>query len=228
MRAPTLSLLSLTTFTAALPQAYTSIPSIPSSTSNAFILHARVLPNQANQTLAAWAQNRSVEAYHIGAGINLAAIVGPNDGAIFYLNGTLDDIAAGTTSVINDEGSPPFPVPMSAQGPDEFDLTYPTEHSVEISVNKHSYFSFEENEEGLQILRNELDESGEGGFMVCYNYVPYYRVWWEVAMYRYKGEEVPEQCVEVEFVPRCAVLNELPVDAFSSHEWAAEVECYEW
>jgi len=165
----------------------------------------------------------------VGAGFNVAVLYPKNytNGAIFYQNGTAEQVSSGQTHLINDEATPLSPFPMSIQGPDVFDVTYPTEHSVLINVVNSSAVSFEEKGGFKQVLKNGLDVGGEGTFAVCNNTVPYYRSAFWTLMYVYGGEELAEECVGVVMLPRCAILEDLPEGSYSSHEFAVEVECYE-
>ncbi|KAK4451541.1 hypothetical protein QBC34DRAFT_401284 [Podospora aff. communis PSN243] len=222
-----LTLLSLSTLAFSLPTSYGPPP--PSlSTCKAFTLIAKVLPSSASSPLAPLVDSRILIAAHVGAGFNVAVLYPQNytNGAVFYQAGTPEEVASGRTIIINDQARPLSPFPMSIQGPEEFDLTYPTQHSVLVNVVDSSHVSFEQ-KAGVQALKNGLDVSGEGTFAVCNNTVPYYRsVFWTL-MYVYGDEELAEECVEVVMVPKCAVLEDLPEGSFSSHELAVEVGCYE-
>ncbi|KAK0632483.1 hypothetical protein B0T14DRAFT_490837 [Immersiella caudata] len=222
-----IALLSLSTFASSLPTAYQPPP--PSlSTSKGFTLVAKVLPSSGSSPLAPLVDSRVLIAAHVGAGFNVAVLYPRNytNAAIFYQNGTPEQVSSGQTMLINDEATPPSPFPMSIQGPDVFDRTYLTQHSVLVNVVNSSAVSFEERN-GVQVLKNGLDPVGEGTFAVCNNTVPYYRSAFWTLMYVYGGEELAEECVEVVMVPKCAVLADLPEGSFSSHEFAVEVKCYE-
>lgn len=47
----------------------------------------------------------------------------------------------------------------------------------------------------------------------------------QVVRIRYAGEDVPEGCVVVEFVPECAVLEELPEGSSWDHDHAVTLGC---
>ena len=77
------------------------------------------------------------------------------------------------------------------------------------------------------MLKNGLDVKGGGTFTACNNTVPYYRKSFWTLMYLYPGEELAEDtCVQILLIPKCAVLEDLPDGAYSSHEFAVEAECY--
>ncbi|KAK0655623.1 hypothetical protein B0T16DRAFT_301215, partial [Cercophora newfieldiana] len=196
------------------------------STSKGFTLIAKVTSDPSSD-LASTVNNRVVIAAHTGAGFNVAVLYPSNSsGSIFYQNGTAEQVASGETSIINDEATPPSPFGMQIQSAEQFDVTYPTEHSITINVGYGTKVSFED-KNGIQVLRNGLDEEGTGSFAVCNNTVPYYHGAFWTLMYLYPGEELAEEtCVEVMLVPKCAVLEDLPEGSYSSHEFAVDVGCY--
>jgi len=197
------------------------------STYKGFTLVAKVISDPSHH-LASSVNNRVVIAAHTGAGFNVAVLYPEGyPGSIFYQNGTAEQVASGETTIINDEAMPPSPFGMQIQGPEAFDLTYPTEHSVTVNVGLGSKVSLEEQRE-IRVLKNGLDVKGVGTFMACNNTVPYYQSSFWTLMYLYPGEELAEgTCVQILLVPKCAVLGALPDGAYSSHEFAVEVKCYD-
>lgn len=226
-----LAVISLTAFASAAPtttiSSYNSGAAARIPTSKGFTLVAKVISDPSHK-LASSVNNRVVIAAHTGAGLNVAVLYPEdNDGSIFYQNGTAEQVASGETTIINDEATPPSPFGMQIQTPQAFDLVYPKEHSITINAGLGSKVSFETKRD-ITVLRNGLDVSGTGAFAVCNNTVPYYRTKFWTLMYTYAGEELAEDaCVLVLLVPKCAVLKDLPKGAYSSHEFAVEVECYE-
>jgi len=153
------------------------------------------------------------------------AVLSQGNSRIFYENGTSADVAAGTTTLITDSATPPTPFGVTIQGPTEYDVTYPTEHSIFVNAGTGTLLSV-----GGGFLANGLDRGtgDEGTFVACNNTVPYYRdLRFITLQYVYDGETAPQGCAPVVLVPQCATLNDLPPDAYASHEFALDVGCYQ-
>ncbi|KAK1757298.1 hypothetical protein QBC47DRAFT_411421 [Echria macrotheca] len=168
---------------------------------------------------------------HVGAAQNVAVLTAPSTkspGRVFYENGTAEQVASGETTIITDGASPPAPFGVTIQGPRQFDQTYPKEHSIYVNAGPGSFASIGGSAAWYPTLRNWQDE-GAGTFAACNNMVPYYGDTnrFITVQYVYGGEEVPTDCVPVTLVAQCADLDELPADAWASHQFAVEVRCYQ-
>jgi len=226
MRAATI--LSLAALASAVPT--TTKHQSPSSKSKGFTLVAKV--SNPNHDLSPSINNRVIIAAHTGAGFNVAVLYpAGSNGSIFYQNGTAAEVAAGTTTLINDEATPLTPFGLSIQSPAQFDTTYPTEHAIFINAGRGTRVTLVNGNRGYPIVHNGLDTStdkgqGRGTFAACDNTVPYYQKKFVTLMYVYGGEKVPEGCAPVVLVPQCAVLAALPEGSYASHEFANEVGCF--
>ncbi|KAI1341000.1 hypothetical protein F5Y15DRAFT_414728 [Xylariaceae sp. FL0016] len=159
----------------------------------------------------------------VGAGQNIAigtelsgSKTDPADLPGYYVNGT-----EGQTWVVHDLGTT-SPYGVSVSGPEEWDATYTGDHDVAINIGVGT--------EGLTVVEGGdgavLGGAGEGLYAVCNRFVAAVRADIQAVRYVYAGEEVPAGCVGVEFVPFCAVLDELPEGGEWSHEWVQNVSCY--
>jgi len=201
-------------------------PVYPGSTSKGFTLIAKVIFGS-SRDLANLVNNRVVVAAHTGAGFNVAVLYPEGyPGSIFYQNGTTEQVASGETTIINDEATPPSPFGMQIQSREAFDLTYPAEHSITVNAGPGSKVSWEQQRE-MWALKNGLYERG-GSFVACNNTVPYYRSTFFTLMYLYPDEDLAEdRCVGILILPKCAILEDLPDGAYSSHKFAVDVACYD-
>ncbi|KAK4214230.1 hypothetical protein QBC37DRAFT_462345 [Rhypophila decipiens] len=176
-------------------------------------------------------QGQYLHLLHIGAGSERAC-VGPSPGPIFYQNGTCDDFATETIDIITDIHSRPWtPERLSLAGWDD-----------ELGLGIYGFFWAGSG--GIRLTRlwdpcsySTVQEGAptESTLVVCRNRtIPYYGpdIMWDIVNWVQASSGthlvIPEGCVAVRFVPECAVLNDdLPPDAYSSHEFAQEVRCYE-
>lgn len=170
---------------------------------------------------------------HIGPSLNRGIII-PSSGAVFYQNGTYADIDSHTLQIITDAGAAPGVFPQTVTYQKESVDTYG--QGIYINggaasggtaltrlADPYSY---------LTILEGVISST----FVVCNQTIPYYGedrrfnvVNWVQATRDSSGTsvKVPEGCVPVNLVPECAQLADLPEGAYSSHEFAQEVRCYE-
>ncbi|KAK0642037.1 hypothetical protein B0T16DRAFT_420932 [Cercophora newfieldiana] len=168
---------------------------------------------------------------HIGPAQN-RAIAGPTPGPIFYQNGTSSMSGLSFTTLLTDGGTPPFPEGLTyaqertdAKGSGIYVSAGSGAQAVKLTrlSNPYSY---------LTILSEVIGSS----FIGCNSTIPYYGeerqfqvINWVTTTRNATGTHlvIPEGCVPLNLVPECAVLEALPPDAKSSHEWAQEVRCYE-
>ncbi|KAM7206026.1 hypothetical protein V8F33_000856 [Rhypophila sp. PSN 637] len=175
-------------------------------------------------------QGQYLDLLHIGAGAERSC-VGPSSGLIFYQNGTYDDFATETIDIITDIHSRPWT-------PERLSLA---DWDDEPGLGIYGFFWAESG--GIRLTRLGDPYSyltvregapAESTLVVCRNRtILYYGpdITWDIVNWvQASGTHlvIPEGCVAVRFVPECAVLNDdLLPDAFSSHEFAQEVRCYE-
>ncbi|KAK0620595.1 hypothetical protein B0T14DRAFT_431666 [Immersiella caudata] len=168
---------------------------------------------------------------HIGPAQN-RAIAASTPGPTFYQNGTSSSSSISFTTTLTDGGTPPFPEGITYQ------QEATDEHGAGIYVNAGS------GAQNVKMTRlfnplsylTILNEVIGSSFVGCNGTIPYYGserqfqvINWVTTTRNATGTHlvIPEGCVAVNLVPECAVLEALPVDAKSSHEWAQEVRCYE-
>ncbi|KAK4456340.1 hypothetical protein QBC42DRAFT_281557 [Cladorrhinum samala] len=170
---------------------------------------------------------------HIGPSQNRGIVV-PSAGAVFYQNGTYADIDKHTLQIINDAGSAPGVFPQT--------VTYQQE-SVD-TFGQGLYINGGALSGGVALSRladpysylSILEGVVSSTLVVCSQTIPYYGddrkfnvVNWVQATRDSSGTsvKVPEGCAPINLVAECAELAPLPEGAYSSHEFAQEVRCYE-
>ncbi|KAH8767202.1 hypothetical protein F5883DRAFT_494992 [Diaporthe sp. PMI_573] len=230
--------LSMTTLAVAAPAVRRQAPHYPpTSSSQAF----KLIANVTDPTLdfSPSIKNWLVQGYHTGAGTN-AAVLAPfdaatNPGRIFYENGTAQDQAYHSTSLLTDAGSLPIPFSWQVQSPTEFDATYPTQHHVSIGVGESTpayiasfpvVYPIVENGLGLGTFvacKNELAGNPSLGEVVTVNYAYATFNGPDENTYEYHAN-IPEGCVPINLIPECAALDE---SSAASHEFALVERCYE-
>ncbi|KAL2016166.1 hypothetical protein VTK56DRAFT_4106 [Thermocarpiscus australiensis] len=147
---------------------------------------------------------------HTGAGLS-AAVFEDQNGRIFYQNGTARD----ESTLLTDGGTPPFPFSLQVQPAGE------ARRIVDISMGQGTFHYVD----ARGRLVNAL---GAGTWLACDAVVPYYNQTFTTLQYAYDGVADPagrEGCATIELRARCTELNELPDDAYSTHEFAKEVHC---
>jgi hypothetical protein len=210
----------------------------PTSSSKAFKLVANVTDPTLDFTPSI--KNWLVQGYHTGAGTN-AAVLAPfdaatNPGRIFYENGTAQDQAYHSTSLLTNAGSSlPIPFSWQVQSPTEFDATYPAQHHVSISVGQSTPAYIASFPIVYPIVENGL---GLGTFVACKNQLPGNPTLGEVVTVNYayatfNGPDgdtyeyhanIPEGCIAINLIPECTALDE---SSEASHESALVERCYE-
>lgn len=167
--------------------------------------------------------------FHTGAGFNEAVVTDEvESGRIFYQNGTAEEIRARRGATLTDGGSPPNPwgigIQEDSEGP---------EAPVNVNVGGGT--------KGAQLTVHPeplsyLTGTAPGTYAICPREVPYYQQVFNVIRWtndvfnddtaQYEST-VPDDCVAVRFLAQCAELPELPEGSQSSHEFAANSQCYE-
>ncbi|KAK3989093.1 hypothetical protein QBC44DRAFT_242359 [Cladorrhinum sp. PSN332] len=180
--------------------------------------------------------NHFLSTAHIGPAQNRAIVTSPSSpGPIFYQNGTYSDIAFHKIGILTDAGSPPGIFPEA--------ITYQREQDE--SSGQGVYINAGSPGSGTSLTRlwdpysylTILEGVTSSSFVVCNKTIPYYGtekhfnvVNWVQATRDASGTHVriPEGCVPINLVPECAFLEAVPEEgAYSSHEFAQEVRCYE-
>ncbi|KAL2153849.1 hypothetical protein VTH82DRAFT_2525 [Thermothelomyces myriococcoides] len=166
---------------------------------------------------------------HTGAGFNAAVFDDASAGyeRIFYQNGTDDDGASSKSSstLLTDGGTPPFPYSLQVQPRGE------PRRIVDISVGQGTHHYVDARGRLVNAEDAEGEGAGSGSWLACNAVVPYYNQTFTTLQYAYDfyrpGEDVavPDGCAAIELVARCTELNDLPDDAYSTHEFAVEVSC---
>ncbi|KLU92356.1 hypothetical protein MAPG_11302 [Magnaporthiopsis poae ATCC 64411] len=235
----TLGLAALATAAPAVTPRQTVPHYPPSSVSKGFRLISNV--TDPTRDLTPSVHGFALGGIHIGPP-NSRSVLSPqadNTSRLFYLNGTASDLTLGTTRIVSDGGTPPFPWGVHVQGPDEFDLpANPGSHATFINGGSTLDVGITKFPDPYSVLVNRKAEGGSAGgtFVACYHEVPYYRRPFVVVDYAYATVDpdtalpvvkVPEGCAPITLIPQCAVLNDLPPDAISSHEFALDQKCYE-
>jgi hypothetical protein len=234
----TISILALAaTLAGAAPTARQVMPNYPpSSVSKGFKLVANV--TDPSRDLTPSVDGWVLSGVHIGPPNSRAVLASPADNTarLFYLNGTAEDAALERTRVVSDGGTPPFPWGVHVQGRDEFDLpANPGYHAAFINGGSTADVGITRFPNPYSILRNREDGPG-GTFVACPLVVQYYQREFITVDYVYATidpatslpvVDVPAGCAPVALIPQCDVLNDLPADAYSSHEFALDQKCYE-
>jgi len=194
------------------------VPNYPStSTSKGFHLVVNVTDPAADFTPSI--NNWYVNSIHIGPPNNLLGVT-EEPGRIFYQNGTAEEVFYAQSTVISDGATPPLPFGLSL---------VPDEGSDVVSTGR---LDAGEGTKGVGITRFPEPYAflRPETFIACDEFVEYYQqnmVIIKRAQITVGLDEVPENCIAVRLLPECTELNELPDDAWSSHEFAADSKCYE-
>ncbi|AEO54488.1 hypothetical protein MYCTH_2297118 [Thermothelomyces thermophilus ATCC 42464] len=161
---------------------------------------------------------------HTGAGFNAAVFADADAGSerVFYQNGTAARPGGmrSKSTLLTDGGTPPFPFSMQVQSGGE------PRRIVDISVGQGTSHYVD----ARGRLVNAEDAGRRGSWLACNAVVPYYNETFTTLQYAYdyhRGDSPAglEGCAAIELVARCAELNDLPDDAYSTHEFAVEVRC---
>ena len=146
----------------------------------------------------------------IQQGVNIA--VAKSEPTPFYLNDT-----EGGTTIVHDVASL-YAVSLFVPGPDDFDSSYPAEHNVGILVNDAAH--------GLEAFPS-LTGPAAGTYLICRRDITFPSGPTELPLPRfsYEGEDVPDDCAAVEFVPECATLAKLPDGAQWNHDFVITDSC---
>lgn len=208
----------------------------PTSSSQAFKLVANVTDPALDFSPSI--KNWLVQGYHTGAGTN-AAVLAPFDattdpGRVFYENGTAQDQAYHSTTLLTDAGSLPVPFSWQVQSPTDFDPVYPSQHHVSISIGQPTPAYIASFPVVYPTVQNGL---GQGTFVACQNILAAYPNLGTVVTVNFayatfegpNGEyeynaNIPEGCVPISLIPECASLDG---SSESSHEFALVERCYE-
>jgi hypothetical protein len=218
--------LGLAALAAAAPAKRQIIPHYPTtSRSTGFTLVANVTALSAD--FAPSINNWVLETAHVGAGENIAVLMPETDeikGRIFYQNGTTEEVRYHQTTVITDGATPLYP----------WGIQVPTTTGPDVTVNIG---------QGTNVWLTTFPEpysyiGGAGTFVACNETVPYYGKNFITLKYAYPtttdangnyeyNANIPAGCAPIRLLPQCTPLNDLPAGSVSSHEFAANVSCYD-
>ncbi|KAI2613425.1 hypothetical protein GGR54DRAFT_615784 [Hypoxylon sp. NC1633] len=215
------ALLGAASLVSAAPRPATAFIRPEAGVSNGFKLVANVIG--APKALSVPVQGAFLGGAHVGAGLSIAALNLTSPSPIFYQNGTAEAIADGTSNILTDGGTPPFPeglrVLLNATAPSN-----PVEAQINAGIGTPGV-TITKPVAGPGILKYE-----SASFIACDETLAYYGPSWHFAIVKaFEGTAavVPDNCVLIELVPQCATLPDLPEGSLSSHEYANEVACYE-
>lgn len=168
--------------------------------------------------------NWYVNSVHIGPPFNLLGVT-EEPGRVFYQNGTAEDVFYARSTVISDGATPPLPFGFSL---------LPDEGSDVVSTGR---LDAGDGTKGVVITRFPEPYAflRPETFLACDEFVQYYQQNMIIIKQAQIGVDengdidynVPDNCIAVRLLPECTELNELPEDAISSHEFAADSKCYE-
>ncbi|KAI1206873.1 uncharacterized protein F4807DRAFT_437534 [Annulohypoxylon truncatum] len=170
-------------------------------------------------------EGAALQGAHVGAGLNTAVLNATTAGQIFYQNGTTEDVRAGKSNILTDEGTPLYPYGLGLPL-NETDPTSP----VVASINGGSG-TLGVSLEATTSLTPGVLHYGIAGFMACDEALAYYGPSWKFAVVKAfettkEAPVIPENCVQINLHPLCATLPTLPAGSYSSHKFANEVFCY--
>ncbi|KAH9904984.1 hypothetical protein F4778DRAFT_789715 [Xylariomycetidae sp. FL2044] len=224
----TLALLTLTT--SATP---VLLPRQTPTITNSKAIHLQIQPWNGNDEDHLDVIGQYLGAQRISQGV-YAAVAAPHPSAPetyspFYFHAAA---AAGQNStLLNDMGSA-SPFSLRIQARDEFDASYPGEHSVSMVIDRDGGGTA--TALGLEVHFTDVYLQGAeaGRYAVCPRTVAGKSVNAVRQVYRGLEDpqdygEVPEGCLAVKLVPVCAVLNELPEGSEWTHEDVLETMCFE-
>ena len=158
--------------------------------------------------------NNFVTSIHTGAGL---AEIGsrPDDGPVFYQNGTNTEFEDGDSNVLTDGGTPPFPSGFQLNRDGDSDLS-----TGSLNVGPGT--------PGVGLREKPVSYLLPEHYLACDEPLEYYQgKRFVVIRHSDKSETVPEQCRSVRLLPQCAKLDDLPPDALSSHQYVLDSPCYE-
>ncbi|KAL2199490.1 hypothetical protein P885DRAFT_29150 [Corynascus similis CBS 632.67] len=191
----------------------TALPEEPTtSRSNGFNLVAHVTDPSSDLTPSV--EGLLLTTAHTGAGFNAAVFSDDNYERIFYQNGTVPK----QSTLLTDGGTPPFPFSLQVQSAGE------PRRIIDISIGQGTRHY-------VDAHGSLINAEGAGTWLACNAVVPYYNQTFTTLQYTYAGQTEDtadlEGCAIIELRAKCTELNDLPDDAYSTHEFAQEVKCEE-
>jgi hypothetical protein len=177
--------------------------------------------------------NWELSGLHVGPPFN-RGVLRDGQGRVFYQNGTEEDNKYWHSSMVTDGSTPLVPYGIQIQWhEDDIDM-----HNLTINAGAGSMAIMLSSAKNPYSYIDPLENSGaKATFVACKQTIPYYgdkiqytTINWLVGSLNDKNEyglQVPENCVPIHLIPECTVLPDLPDNAFSSHEFAQEVRCYD-
>ncbi|KAI1097987.1 hypothetical protein F4804DRAFT_325997 [Jackrogersella minutella] len=214
------TLLSLTSVVSAAP----FVAREATGLSTGFNLIATIVGS--SKQLSVPIQGAALEGAHVGAGLNTAVLNATSPGQIFYQNGTVEEVSTDRSSIVTDGGTPLYPygldIILNATDPSS-----PVAAAINVGIGT----------QGVTLTTPASEPGvlhyGTTGFMACDETLAYYGPSWHFAVVKTFEETaaiaaiIPDNCVQINLLPLCATLEDLPAGSVSSHEFANEVRCFE-
>ncbi|KAI4862361.1 hypothetical protein F4820DRAFT_430662 [Hypoxylon rubiginosum] len=194
------------------------------SSSKGFKLVARIVGP--SKDLSVPIQGALLEGAHVGAGMSTTVLNATNPGVIFYQNGTAEEVQQGVSSILSDGGTPLFPFGLSAYL-NSTDAASPVALAINGGIGTT----------GVTLTKPAGGRAGElewgaASFIACDETLAYYGPSWRFAVVKdlvspNVKSVIPDNCVQINLLPLCTTLPDLPSGSMSSHEFANEIACYE-
>ncbi|XXH00884.1 hypothetical protein Hte_007235 [Hypoxylon texense] len=165
---------------------------------------------------------------HVGAGMSTAVLNATSPGVVFYQNGTAGEVERGLSSILSDGGTPLYPYGLRASL-NAADAASPVALAINGGVGTTGVTLTKP--AGGKQQPGEL-KWGAASFVACDETLAYYGPSWRFAVVKdlvspYVASAIPDNCVQIDLLPLCTALADLPPGSMSSHEFANEVACYE-
>jgi hypothetical protein len=186
----------------------------PTSTSKGFYLIANA--SDPSRDFSPSIKNWVFSTVHIGAALN-AAVLSQDYPRYYYVNGTAEQVSAGTSSVLSDGGIQGYSFGIQTR--------VNAEGIVDMSVNGGVGTA------GVTIAAPPDPYphlmAGAGTFIACNETLAYYGPNTYFILLRHASSSANiGSCIPVTLLTECTELPQLPPDALASHEFAANVRCY--
>lgn len=167
---------------------------------------------------------------HVGAGLSTAVLNATSPGVIFYQNGTAEEVEHNLSSILSDGGTPLYPYGLRATL-NATDATSPVALAINGGIGTTGLTLTKPAGGSSSSQPGEL-KWGAASFIACDETLAYYGPSWHFAVVKDLvspdvASAIPDNCVQIELLPLCTALSDLPPGSVASHEFANEVACYE-
>jgi hypothetical protein len=158
------------------------------------------------------AENWNLTSYHITPCYDYAVFTA-DPGRIFYANGTDDEFASGTSNILSDGGTPPWP----------WGTIISAANATDSQGRRNVNINCGEGTSGLKVNKEVRGDPtvayGDGQFYVCNSTLLYGPA---IALYfKEAGEKTPAECSDVVLGVECA--NDETEHDFQRDSWCKEV-----